>query len=80
MAVKQKASLSGRTVMFWTSPTVRALGTRSTVGFMSAWSDHDKSSERQCLSWEKPGFRGHSGLSFVLRGKKKKKKLNGKFA
>lgn len=72
MAVKQKVSPSGRAVMFWTSPTVRALSTRSTVGFITAWSDRDKSSERQRLSWEKPGFRGHSGLSCVLRGKKKK--------
>lgn len=44
--------LSGRAV-FWTSPTVRALGTRLTVSFVTARLDQDKSNERQCLPWEK---------------------------
>lgn len=60
--------------MFWTSPTVRALGT---VSFVTARLDQDKSSERQCLPWKKPGFRGHSSSSHEPREKIEAE--NGKF-
>lgn len=64
----QGCKAKGRAVMFWTSLTEQWVQ-RPTVSFMRARLDHDKSSKRQCLPWEKPGFRGPSSSSSEPREK-----------